>query len=270
MARHLVQTALTVATVATTMAFSTAALAQDDDEGGMKLPQQAAAAPGDSDHAQMIGRLGVGFLGRRSMVIATDQAGGRTLTEGNGLPPGSQVGAPVVGIRYWLDDMLGIDAGLGLAITGGATTAEAGGQSVETDKAGVTAFIIHGGVPLSLASAKHFSFQVVPELNVGFASSTVKGVAPPGGAAPPDLELTGFHLDVGARAGAEIHFGFIGIPELALQGSIGLRFDMDKSKGTLKSSPETSFEHSDTRIGTTVGSNPWGIFTNSVAALYYF
>ena len=254
---------LSTAVMAATLAVSGAAMAQDEEGGGgggMTLPQQAAAAPGDSDHGAMVGRLGVGFLGRRDMLIASDESGGQATTA-----------APVIGIRYWLDELLGLDAGIGLSLTGGSTTVEAGGQSVEADKAGVTTFIIHGGVPLSLAADKHFSFQVVPELNVGFASSTVSPPPPPGGGqAGPDLELSGFHVDVGVRAGAEIHFGFIDIPQLALQGSVGLRFDIDNTKGTLKSSPQTSAEDSSTRFATNVGSNPWAIFTNSVAALYYF
>jgi len=118
--------------------------------------------------------------------------------------------------------------------------------------------MIHGGVPLSLASAGHFSFQIVPELNLGFAgsSATVAGM---------DVSTSGFHLDIGARAGAEIHFGFINVPQLSLQGSVGLRMNMDSTSSKPGDNGTSNFS-----LATTVGDNPWNIFTSNVAALYYF
>jgi hypothetical protein len=188
-----------------------------------------------------VGRLAVGYLGRTGVTVQ------------GGLIAPTLVQAPVIGVRYWLSDMLGIDAGLGFAINSGST--ETAGTSVDNPSA--RAFILHGGVPISLASAGHFSFQVVPELNVGFAgaSSTVMGT---------DVSVSGFHLDVGARAGAEIHFGFIGVPQLALQGGVGLRMNVDSTGSDPANNGTSNFS-----IGTNVGDNPWNIFTSNVAALYY-
>jgi hypothetical protein len=210
---------------------------------GMALPgaaPQAAAVAGSSDHDAVVGRLAVGYLGRNGVTI-----GG-----------GAVIQAPVVGVRYWLSDMLGIDAGLGFGFGGSST--EVGGM--DNDGPSAHAFIIHGGVPLSLASAGHFSFQVVPELNVGFAgtSQDVGGMT---------NKNSGFHMDLGARAGAEIHFGFINVPQLSLQGSIGARLNIDSQKVTTMGTDASSSSWS---LGTTVGDNPWNIFTSNVAALYYF
>lgn len=214
---------------------------------GMALPgaaPQAAAVAGSSDHDAVVGRLAVGYLGRNGVDIG-----------GGGLPAGTVIDAPVIGIRYWLSDMLGIDAGLGFGLTSGSTTNGAGDS---TDLPGWHLFMIHGGVPLSLASAGHFSFQIVPELNLGFAgaSQTMGGV---------DTSISGFHLDVGARAGAEIHFGFINVPQLSLQGSVGLRLNMNSTSSDPGDAGSSHFS-----LGTTVGDNPWNIFTSNVAALYYF
>jgi hypothetical protein len=213
---------------------------------GMALPgaaPQAAAVAGSSDHDAVVGRLAVGYLGRNAVAIA------------GGVNP-TVIPTPVIGVRYWLSDMLGIDAGLGFGLTSGSI--EVAGMSNDTPSWHL--FMIHGGVPLSLASAGHFSFQVVPELNLGFAgaSADVGGVT---------NKASGFHLDVGARAGAEIHFGFINVPQLSLQGSVGLRLNMDSTSQTVMNvdSSASSF-----RLGTTVGDNPWNIFTSNVAALYYF
>ena len=56
--------------------------------------------------------------------------------------------------------------------------------------------------------------------------------------------------------------------------SIGLRFDSDKgkTKDTRPVAPAPAIDASSSRseFHTTVGSNPWAIFTDNVAALYYF
>lgn len=213
---------------------------------------QAAEAPqGNSDHVNMVGHLGVGYLGRRTVLIADP---------GTGAP--TPLDAPVIGIRYWLNPMLGIDAGLGLSLTSGSITQ----GDVEADKVGSTVVILHGGVPLSLASSDHFSFQIVPELNLGFASATEE-LDP-----APDNELSGFHLDIGARAGAEIHFGFIDIPQLSLQAGVGLYFAMDRVSASNpgEADPAVETKDSTTTFGTTLAGNPWDIFTGNISALYYF
>jgi hypothetical protein len=127
--------------------------------------------------------------------------------------------------------------------------------------------MLHAGVPLSLASSQHFSFQIVPELNIGMASATQE-LGPP----EPDNELSGFHLDVGARAGAELHFGFIVVPQLSLQGGVGLAFAIDNTSASNGggSDPESEIEDKTTSFGTTLAGNPWDIFTGNISALYYF
>ncbi|MEZ4232778.1 MAG: hypothetical protein R3B89_26610 [Polyangiaceae bacterium] len=249
---------------AATLMFAGSAFAQDasaSGQAGMTLPGTpgASATTGGSDHATMSEHIGVGYLGKRSIPFATgvDVATG-ALQEGSAQ-------APVIGVRYWLDPSLGIDAGLGFVSQGGTTTVDNGNQSRDTDDTGVTGFLLHAGVPLNLADDGHFSFQVVPELNVGFANATQSQ-----GAGQPDIKLSGFGLDIGARAGAEIHFGFIGIPQLSLQGSVGLLFAMESRKAAVDTTPEGSVKHSTTTISTTVGDNPWNIFTSNVAAMYYF
>ncbi|HTM45584.1 MAG TPA: hypothetical protein VL137_11550 [Polyangiaceae bacterium] len=216
---------------------------------GMATPAPApaaAAAPGGSDHDQMAGRLAIGYLGKSTM----------------GLRAVNDTVAPVIGVRYWLDSGMGIDAGLGLLIASSSAKNAAGAT---VDGPSTTAFILHGGLPLSLASEGSFSFQIVPELNLGIASGTDHGVA--GG---PDTDHSGFSFDIGARAGSEVSFGFIGIPQLSLQAGIGLSVALQSMthKSTAPGAVETS--ESATTIGTTVNGNPWDIFTSSIAALYYF
>jgi hypothetical protein len=165
----------------------------------------------------------------------------------------------VIGVRYWVNSLLGIDAGIGLGIVGGSVETTDPDDDADLDSS--TAFLFHAGVPLSLASTNHFSFQIVPEANVGIASAEQ---------GDGDFKHDGFHFDIGARAGAEIHFGFMNIPQLSLQGSVGLLFAMDSASTDIEDGAPASVSASRTALQTTVGSNPWNIFTSNVAAFYYF
>ena len=133
----------------------------------------------------------------------------------------------------------------------------------DTDAPSSLAFALHGGVPLAFAHGKHYSFELIPELNAGFTSGTIKSAV----ATTPDVNLSGFRLDLGARVGAEIYFGFIGVPQLSLQASVGAYFTHQAWK---VSQGATSESVTATTLGTTVQDAPWAIFVNNISALYYF
>ena len=207
------------------------------------------AADGPSDHEQVVGHFAVGYMGTSLIPVAGVGA----------------VTAPFVGVRYWMSDKIGLDLALGFRTQSGSSETVAGNNTVTTDNPGVLAAGVKAGVPIALAYGKHFTFTVVPELLLAGGTSTLKQPN------VPDTSRTGSRIELGARAGAEIHFGFIGVPQLALQGSIGLNFartatktSQDLPTGTVTSSTQTL------AVGTTVQSDPWALFTNNVAALYYF
>lgn len=245
------------------LAASTAVAQEAEGQVGMGLPGAAPApagapagavqAAGGSDHDLMVGHMAVGYLGTAGLVIGSPDAG----EPGSGL-----VTAPVVGIRYWMDPGMGLDLGLGFALDGGSTE-PGGGTSV--DSPSHFAVILHGGVPLALANGRHYSFQIIPEMNLGIGSGSEVDLG-----SGDDVDHSGFGVDLGARAGAEVHFGFIGIPELSLQGSIGALLNIGSQKTTIKSDPEVEYKASSHSFRTTVYDTPWGIFTSNVAALYYF
>ncbi len=221
------------------------------------------AVAGTSDHDQMVGRLAVGYFGIANVGAGANIAGGPNDS------PYSVTGlAPVVGVRYWISPLLGLDLGLGLSVIGGSLKEP--DPAARVDRTSFTGFLIHGGVPLALASTGSFAFEVIPELNVGIghAATDIPGT-------PGDTSYNGFHFDVGARVGAEISFGFMKLPQLSLVGSVGLRFDSDSGKTNDTEAPPMGTpvgksSSSRSEFHTTVGPNPWAIFTNQIAALYYF
>ena len=52
--------------------------------------------------------------------------------------------------------------------------------------------------------------------------------------------MNGLLFNIGARVGAELHFGFIGVPELALQASIGVYLAYGQSSASIANNSITS------------------------------
>lgn len=206
-----------------------------------------------ADHDKVVGHLGVTYFGVSQIPVST--------------PTGARdnVPAPAIGIRYWLNRSIGIDGGIGFGLTSGSVETVNGGTTTTVDAPSRLGFLLHGGVPIALAAGKHYTFEVIPELNLGFGSGTVKQ------AGQPDISLSGLKLDLGARVGAEVHFGFIGIPELALQASVGLFLRRESWKASSTANGATvSSSAAVTTLSTTVNGEPWAIFANNISAIYYF
>jgi hypothetical protein len=155
--------------------------------------------------------------------------------------------------------MIGIDGGLGFFTASGSIENQPAGTTFDTPSG--TTFLFHGGVPIALASSGHFSFEVTPELDIGFGTGTIPAAAP-----APNTDLSGFLLQVGARAGAEIQFGFIGVPQLALDASVGLALASTSNKASRSS---TSVKVTNMMITTTQLSQPWDIFRSNLVVRYY-
>jgi hypothetical protein len=86
---------------------------------------------------------------------------------------------------------------------------------------------------------------------------------------PPDAKLSGLRIDAGARAGAEVHFGFMGMPELSLEGSVGVIYSRQTATAEVGKQRVTD---TNTMLTTSSFNNPWDIFKGigTVAARYYF
>jgi hypothetical protein len=196
-----------------------------------------------NDHDLFVHHVAFGYFGVSQLPVGLP-VGGVGGTTGI-------VNAPVIGVRYWATRTVGVDLGVGF----GYVSSSVAGAAASSDTWG---FALHGGLPLSLAASKHFSFEVVPiEVTFGFTG----GSAPAGAGVAGTL--SGLRVDVGARVGAELQFGFIGIPQLALEASLGLYLEHEAYGQGTQTDQTTTFS-------TSVGSDPWAIFTDTVSALYYF
>jgi hypothetical protein len=197
------------------------------------------AEPSDLDIEKR--RVGIGYAGVSQIPIG---AGLADLT------------APAVGVRVWTSESMGVDLALGFGWAGGSS--ESLGTS--TDKNSIYGFVFQGGVPFALANRRHVSFQVIPFAAIAYGGTkTGMGLA--------ETTFSGTRVDVGTRAGFELFFGFIGIPELSLNATVGAQFSMRKV-----STESSGLTTSDTSLGfsTTVQNSPWDIFAGNVAARYYF
>lgn len=120
-------------------------------------------------------------------------------------------------------------------------------------------------MPVSFVSGKHISLQLIPEMNLGFAVSSVEPAQQ--ALPPPNATLSGVRFDLGARIGGEVHFGFMDIPELSLEGSVGafMTYQATKISVATAFASQTNFS-----VTTAAFQNPWDIFTSYVRARYYF
>jgi flagellar motor protein MotB len=215
---------------------------------------------GDDHMDVAVGHLGVGFLGLATVPVGATFAG---------LAEPVAVSAPTIGVRYWLSEMIGLDVGVGFGFVQNSAELDSPDVLVSGNTSQTFALAIHGGLPIALFHAKHYKFNIIPELNLGYGTGTLFGATP-----NDDIELTGFSLEIGARAAAEIHFGFIGVPELALQAGVGLSlmFSSRNSEHTF-GDPRGSTINSESSLDLGTRYNfdePWDIFIGSLTALYYF
>jgi hypothetical protein len=215
--------------------------------------QQAAPAASGTDHSAVVGHWGATWFAPVTLATLNGEA-----QNANQIITGASV--TPIGARYWANAGMGYDLGVGILFAGGSSEVKSGGTTTTTDAPSAFGLVLHGGVPFALSTGKHYSFLVIPEANIGFASSSVKQ-------GNTDISVSGFHLDLGARAGAEVHFGFIDLPQLSLQASVGAALAFDRA-GQKVGDNEAS--RSGTAFGTTVQNEPWSIFRSNVAAIYYF
>ncbi len=213
--------------------------------------EDAGDADAESDHAAVVGHTAVGYLGLASVPV-----GG----------PLVAIGAPVIGIRRWTSERVGLDLGVGLGLdrTSSRAVPDMGDSTPGPRQLGL-AGALHVGMPIAFFHRRHYAFLLVPEADIGFAFAKDD---PDPDLDDDELKHLGVLLQPGVRAGSEVHFGFVGIPQLSLQASVGVRASYAWTQ--TKDAFDNRLRNHDISLGTTVQSSPWNIFIANVAALYYF
>ncbi len=229
--------------------------------------EPVAPAKPETDHALVIGHFGFGYFGQYDAAIGVTRST-------------ASVPIQMVGIRHWFSRVR-LDLAIGLGLSSGSSSASInGGDTVSTDDASLLAFGARVALPVALWVDKHYTVFAGPEVVYAHAGETIPAPAPTPGATPiSDTSHLGDRFTLGVRAGAEVQFGFIGLPRLALDASLGVALDYTstKSSGTLATvTPGVPaggvFVRKQNRlsVATSTSHQPWNIFITNVAAVYYF
>jgi hypothetical protein len=227
-------------------------------------PEATEATPDDAekdkrtDHEKVVGGWGVGLLSAVEL---------RPLAPGPTYPEQSLV-VPILGVRGWFSEGFGLEIGFGFNTTSG-TRADDISDREDVPEPTIWGLALHLGLPLSFYDDEHYQFLLLPELNFGASF----------GAMDDDPNIDGDQairqrarlVGGGLRAGAEIQFGMIGLPMLALTGTVGVRLNYHQSSveaaenGVVVTRVRSGFQAS-----TSSFNDPWDLFVSSIAALYYF
>ena len=224
-------------------------------------PMTQTAPPADdgrTDHQRVVGGTGVGLL---------------SATELQTLLPGPDytlvpLAVPVVGIRHWFDEGMGFQIGLGLNTSSGTLKSDIAGDA-DVDLPTVWGLALHGGLPFSLYSDTHYNLVLVPELNLGYATGRTKDDANLAG--DQGVKHNAWLVGLALKIGAEVQFGMIDLPMLALQATVGAELNY---RSATADAAENGVIVTRRRWGldasTASFNDPWDLFSSSIAALYYF
>lgn len=213
-----------------------------------------------TDFSKIVKTIGIGYFGQYDVPLGMSGAAART------------VATQLVGVRYFFSDRMGIDVGVGVGLSAGTNKSESPtNPATSVDRPSTLAMSFKVGVPIVMLSTKHYSFFFEPQALFGFAGETQKVVTP---ANTADTKHNGTRFFGGASAGALVQFGFLGIPQLTLDATVGLGLDISGGKTEQASAPgQTTVQKnsfSQTGFGTFTAHQPWNIFHTNVAAIYHF
>lgn len=237
---------------------------------GQEKPVSLAASSLPTDHQVVIGAWGLGYTGSVQVPLPLAFPVGRG--DQAGMFPNDklslrQVLVPTLGLRKWFSKRRGFDAGLGIALSTGANSAIYEKVESTVNKETIFALSARAGVPIVALDTRHMAFLIVPEAQIAFATSNIAAEFEEN--APPEAKMRGFSANVGLRAGAEVHFGFMGLPRLSLQAGVGLYATMQWAAATAYNQYLSTYDFS---VGMGSVGNPWDIFSGfaNLSARYYF
>lgn len=211
-----------------------------------------------SDHQAVVGRFGVGF------------EGGALVPEGITTGGFWYASVSAVTARWWWSERLGFELALGFGYNRGsgserATVGPLYYASRVSEPAAIR-FTVRVGAPYALYVGQHVTLLALPQVLFGYARARFWGQRN-GADAVVLVDGWGYRLEAALQAGAELHFGFLGMPELALQGMFGV--SLRHNWATQRFDPEEwTLERTTVEVGET--NSPLDFFRTAVSARYYF
>jgi hypothetical protein len=220
-------------------------------------PEEAKKDEG-TDHEKVVGGWGAGLLSAVEL---------HPLLPGPAYPE-LPLTVAIIGARGWFSKGFGLEVGLGFNTRNGTRADDIKGRE-DVPEPTIWGLALHLGIPLSFYDDEHYHFLLLPELNFGGAWGKVEDDPNVDGdqAVRQRAQLVGG----GLRAGAEVQFGMIGLPMLALTGTVGFRLNYQAASveaaenGVVVTRVRHGFDAS-----TSSFNDPWDLFVSSIAALYYF
>lgn len=220
------------------------------------VPAAPAPAEPPSARTRLLGGWSFGFLGGMPVLRGAPamNAQGQSVNYAT---------VPVLGVRWWTPwRLLGLEFGVGAMVSGGSATgsptfgAPSGPADVEV--------LFHVSAPIAFASTPNTILFVAPEARFGFGITDASGTG--GGSSDA------YTLNFGVRAGAELFFGLIGLPNLSLEAGVrvGVAHEWRAYYAQTGPSRWQVLTTSQTRFATSLVANPWDLFTSTLAAHYYF
>lgn len=206
-------------------------------------PLPSPAAPVEA-RVRLRGAVGLGFLGTQHVLKAM------TTTGANG-ERSNYTSVPLIGLRYWLrSGALGVEFGVGSMV---ASTGESGSPST-------VELLGHVGLPVAVASGPNSIAFIGPELRAGY-SAYLQGGTP----------FTATTLSLSARAGVEVFFGVLGVPNLSVAASVRVGLTHEWRAFTQVNFGQSATSTvSLTRFETSLVADASDLFMSSIAAHYYF
>ena len=217
------------------------------------------AADGVGEQLSVYRHVGIGSFGHRSVPIFTSTGSETAPAAG---PDGVAQVALITG-RWWATQTVGVDVGLGVLLEGTSVEQSSGSDATTFNVPEVGAFLLHVGVPWAVTQNENVTMLVIPSLELGVTNRTTDNEAQP----EQPLQESGFLFAVNVRAGAEVHLGFIGLPQVAIESTIGVGAAVELSA---VAQDDQKVSQSRTRIVMPVATTPLDLFLSQLAIRYYF
>jgi hypothetical protein len=182
---------------------------------------------------------------------------------------------PLIGARWWTPlsagplKRVGVELAGGVASVSGSRAMLNGNLQLGNDTDVHLGWGLHLGVPLAIASTEHTVVFLSPEYRFTSNTVTPAGSVPLNPGQHPGLVAGAIANDLSLRAGLEVFFGFLGLPNLSIEGSVRLGVRWLETTSLPNGQLGPAVVDDSTKVNSSLSNNVFDLFTGSVAAKFY-